>query len=47
MCKFDSNGNGVIIFLYVDDMLIFVIDLKEVEKTNAFLFTSFSMKRFG
>ena len=45
--KFDDNGKGVIICLYVDDMLIFGTDLGQVEKTKAFLSNSFSMKDLG
>jgi len=44
--KFD-NGKGVIICLYVDDMLIFGTDLDEVNKTKTFLSKSFSMKDLG
>ena len=39
--------NGVIICLYVDDMLIFGTDLKQVEITKAFLSSSFDMKDMG
>lgn len=42
--KFDDNGKGVVICLYVDDMLIFGTDLEQVEKTKFFLSTCFSMK---
>ncbi|GJS56269.1 zinc finger, CCHC-type containing protein [Tanacetum coccineum] len=46
-CKFDESGKRVIIFLYVDDMLIFVIDQTQVDKTKEFLSSSFSMKDMG
>ena len=39
--KFDSHGNGVIICLYVDDMLIFVTNLVQVQETKDFLSRSF------
>ncbi|KAI3735576.1 hypothetical protein L6452_15082 [Arctium lappa] len=42
--KFDTSGNGVIICLYVDDMLIFGTDQNQVDKTKEFLSSSFSMK---
>nr|KAJ0187170.1 hypothetical protein LSAT_V11C900496700 [Lactuca sativa] len=32
--KFDTSGKGVMICLYVDDMLIFGTDLEEVDKTK-------------
>nr|KAJ0211099.1 hypothetical protein LSAT_V11C400217220 [Lactuca sativa] len=35
--KFDTFGKGVMICLYVDDMLIFGTDLEEVDKTKKFL----------
>ncbi|GJW11627.1 zinc finger, CCHC-type containing protein [Tanacetum coccineum] len=35
--KFDSSGKGVIICLYVDDMLIFGTDQNQVDKTKKFL----------
>nr|KAJ0209305.1 hypothetical protein LSAT_V11C400216660 [Lactuca sativa] len=38
--KFDTSGKGVMICLYVDDMLIFGTDLEEVDKTNKFLSSS-------
>ena len=34
--KFDNQGNGVIICIYVDDMLIFGTSLLQVEKINIF-----------
>ncbi|GKF31037.1 zinc finger, CCHC-type containing protein, partial [Tanacetum coccineum] len=42
--KFDGFGKGVIICLYVDDMLIFGIDQNQVDKTNKFLSSKVSMK---
>ncbi|GJS43886.1 zinc finger, CCHC-type containing protein [Tanacetum coccineum] len=45
--KFDSFGKGVIICLYVDDMLIFGTDQNQVEKTKKFLPLRFSMKDIG
>ncbi|CAM8943514.1 unnamed protein product [Rhodiola kirilowii] len=45
--KFDNFGNGVIICLYVDDMLIFDTDQKQVDLTKDFLSSSFSMKDKG
>nr|GEW77296.1 zinc finger, CCHC-type [Tanacetum cinerariifolium] len=44
--KFDSSG-GVIICLYVDDMLIFGTDQNQVNKTKKFLSLMFSMKDMG
>jgi hypothetical protein len=45
--KFDNTGKGVIICLYVDDMLIFGTDQKQVDLTKAFLSSNFSMKDMG
>ncbi|GKA23536.1 zinc finger, CCHC-type containing protein [Tanacetum coccineum] len=45
--KFDSSGKGVIICLYVDDMLIFGTDQNQVDKTKKFLSSRFSMKDMG
>ena len=44
--KFTGN-RGVIICLYVDDMLIFGIDNEVIESTKTFLSSSFSMKDMG
>jgi len=44
--KFD-NGKGVIICLYVDDMLMFGTDLYEIEKTKKLLSKNFDMKDMG
>nr|GEU40630.1 zinc finger, CCHC-type [Tanacetum cinerariifolium] len=41
-CNFDESGKGVIIYLYVDDMLIFSTDM-----TKEFLSSRFSMKDIG
>ncbi|GKD05351.1 zinc finger, CCHC-type containing protein [Tanacetum coccineum] len=46
-CKFDDSGKGVIICLYVDDMLIFGTDQNQVDKTKKFLSSRFSMKDMG
>nr|GEW23329.1 zinc finger, CCHC-type [Tanacetum cinerariifolium] len=45
--KFDDSGKGVIICLYVDDMLIFGTDQNQVDKTKKFLSLRFSMKDMG
>ncbi|GJX11507.1 zinc finger, CCHC-type containing protein [Tanacetum coccineum] len=45
--KFNRSGEGVIIFLYVDDMLIFGTDQNQVDKTKKFLSSKFSMKDMG
>nr|KAJ0195046.1 hypothetical protein LSAT_V11C700360720 [Lactuca sativa] len=45
--KFDTSGKGVMICLYVNDMLIFGTDLEEVDKTKKFLSSSFDMKDMG
>ncbi|GJR34329.1 zinc finger, CCHC-type containing protein [Tanacetum coccineum] len=45
--KFDDSGKGVIICLYVDDMLIFGTDQNQVDKTKKFLSSRFSMKDIG
>ncbi|GJX84057.1 zinc finger, CCHC-type containing protein [Tanacetum coccineum] len=42
--KFDSSDKGVIICLYVDDMLIFGTDQNQVYETKKFLSSRFSMK---
>nr|GEU53609.1 putative reverse transcriptase domain-containing protein [Tanacetum cinerariifolium] len=42
--KFDKSGKGVIICLYVDDMLIFSSDQDQVNPTTNFLSSRFSMK---
>ncbi|GJR82021.1 zinc finger, CCHC-type containing protein [Tanacetum coccineum] len=46
-CKFDKFGKGVIICLYVDDMLIFGIDQNQVDKTKEFVSLNFSIKDKG
>ncbi|GJV37851.1 zinc finger, CCHC-type containing protein [Tanacetum coccineum] len=43
----DDFGKGVIICLYVDDMLIFGTDQNQVDKTKKFLSSRFSMKDMG
>ncbi|XP_074337414.1 uncharacterized protein LOC141674602 [Apium graveolens] len=45
--KFDASGKGVIICLYVDDMLIFGTDQNQVDKTKKFLSSNFDMKDLG
>nr|GEY70838.1 zinc finger, CCHC-type [Tanacetum cinerariifolium] len=45
--KFDNFGLGVIICLYVDDMLILGADQNQVDKTKKFLSSIFSMKDMG
>ncbi|CAM9000448.1 unnamed protein product [Rhodiola kirilowii] len=46
--KFDKTGSGVIICLYVDDMLIFRTNLLEcINQTKDFLSSKFSMKDMG
>jgi hypothetical protein len=45
--RFDSSGSGVIICLYVDDMLIFGTDQLQVDKTKMLLSSKFSMKDLG
>nr|GEV75619.1 hypothetical protein [Tanacetum cinerariifolium]GEV97158.1 hypothetical protein [Tanacetum cinerariifolium] len=42
--KFDDSDKGVIICLYVDDMLIFGTDQNQVDRTKKFLSSKFSMK---
>nr|GEW15840.1 zinc finger, CCHC-type [Tanacetum cinerariifolium] len=45
--KFDASGKGVIICLYVDDMLIFGTDQVQVDLTKEFLSLRFFMKDMG
>nr|GEW51610.1 zinc finger, CCHC-type [Tanacetum cinerariifolium] len=45
--KFDASGKGVIICLYVDDMLIFGTDQVQMDLTKEFLSSRFSMKEMG
>nr|GEV02354.1 zinc finger, CCHC-type [Tanacetum cinerariifolium] len=45
--KFDEFGKGFIIFLYVDDMLIFSTDQVQVDLTKEFLSSRLSMKDIG
>jgi len=45
--KFDSLGKGVIICLYVDDMLIFGNTQDQVDETKKFLSSKFAMKDMG
>nr|GEX64307.1 hypothetical protein [Tanacetum cinerariifolium] len=43
-CKIDGSGKGVIICLYVDDMLIFGTDQVQVDQTKEFLSSRFFIK---
>ncbi|CAM8895716.1 unnamed protein product [Rhodiola kirilowii] len=45
--KFDDSGNGVIICLYVDDMLILGTNIRCINHTKEFLSSKFSMKDMG
>ncbi|GJT60329.1 zinc finger, CCHC-type containing protein [Tanacetum coccineum] len=45
--KFDESGKGVIICLYVDDVLIFGTNQNQADKTKKFLSSKFSMKDMG
>ncbi|GJW67336.1 zinc finger, CCHC-type containing protein [Tanacetum coccineum] len=45
--KFDASGKGVIICLYVDDMLIFGTDQVQVDLTKEFLSSKFFVKDMG
>ncbi|GJS35841.1 zinc finger, CCHC-type containing protein [Tanacetum coccineum] len=45
--KFDDTGKGVIICLYVDDMLLFDTNQVQVDLTKEFLSSKFSMKDMG
>ncbi|GKE47644.1 zinc finger, CCHC-type containing protein, partial [Tanacetum coccineum] len=45
--KFDESGKGVIICIYIDDMLIFGTDQVQVDLTKEFLSSRFSMKDIG
>ncbi|CAM8993626.1 unnamed protein product [Rhodiola kirilowii] len=45
--KFDNSGNGVIICLYVGDMLIFGTNIECINQTKEFLSSKFSMKDMG
>ncbi|GJS86307.1 zinc finger, CCHC-type containing protein [Tanacetum coccineum] len=45
--KFDESGKGVIVCLYVDDMLIFGTDQVQVDLTKKFLSSRFFMKNMG
>nr|GEY80972.1 zinc finger, CCHC-type [Tanacetum cinerariifolium] len=43
-CKFNESGKGVIIYLYVNDMLIFGTNQVQVDLTKEFLSSKFFMK---
>ena len=45
--RFDSSGSGVIICLYVDDMLIFGTYQLQVDKMKMLLSSKFSIKDLG
>nr|GEU29260.1 zinc finger, CCHC-type [Tanacetum cinerariifolium] len=45
--KFDESGKGVVIRLYVDDMLIFCTDQVQVNLAKEFLSIRFSIKDLG
>ncbi|GKC78259.1 zinc finger, CCHC-type containing protein [Tanacetum coccineum] len=45
--KFDKTSKGIIICLYVDDMLIFGTDEVQVDLTKEFLSSKFSIKDMG
>ncbi|GKA14699.1 zinc finger, CCHC-type containing protein [Tanacetum coccineum] len=45
--KYGETGKGVIICLYIDDMLIFGIDQVQIDLTKEFLSFKFSMKDMG
>nr|GEV89846.1 zinc finger, CCHC-type [Tanacetum cinerariifolium] len=45
--KFNASGKGVIICLYVEDMLIFSTDQDQVNKTNEFLSYKFDINDLG
>ncbi|KAJ9547314.1 hypothetical protein OSB04_019857 [Centaurea solstitialis] len=45
--RFDSSGSGVIICLYVDDMLIFGTNQLQVDETKSLLSSKFAMKDMG
>ncbi|GJS45049.1 zinc finger, CCHC-type containing protein [Tanacetum coccineum] len=45
--KFEASGKGVLICLYVDNMLIFGTDQDQVNKTKEFLSSNFHMKDLG
>ena len=45
--KFDKFGKGIIICLYVDDMLLFGTSQDQIDETKKFLSSKFSMKDLG
>ena len=45
--KFDDNLNGVIVCLYVDDMLILGTNIDVINETKQFLSSKFDMKDLG
>jgi hypothetical protein len=42
-----GGGRGVIIYLYVDDILIFRTDINIIKEVKSFLFQNFHMKDLG
>jgi hypothetical protein len=42
-----GGGRGVIIYLYVDDILIFGTDINIIKEVKSFLFQNFHMKDLG
>ena len=47
ICSKFNEGKGIIIWLYVDDMLIFVTKLEQVKVNKALLSSKFDMKNMG
>ena len=45
--RFDSSSSGVIICLYVDDMLVFGTDQLKVDQTKILLSSKFTKKDLG
>ncbi|GJY78441.1 zinc finger, CCHC-type containing protein [Tanacetum coccineum] len=46
-CKFDESGKGVIIYLYIDDMVIFGTNQFQFDMIKEFFSSKFSMKDMG
>jgi hypothetical protein len=47
VCNRHCGGQGVILCLYVDDILIFGISLDVINEVKTFLFQNFDMKDMG
>ena len=47
MCTIDMIGEGVILCLYVDDILIFGSSLKVIKEVKEFLSNNFEIKDLG